>query len=158
MHEPLTRARLLANITYRPWSLANSNPHNNFAVAIHKFRSARWDAGTDAAAGAVAEMVAVVDLFGGGVDGREGREVGVAGRDELGGVLPAAGVVVEGPDVEDDGGVFGQVHTVCGRLVRGFLLCYLEMYDAGWHGERAYLRISRARLRGEAQGATCGLL
>ena len=70
------------------------------------------DAGTDAATGAVAEMVAVAGLFGGGIDGREGGVVGVAGGVEGGGVSPAGGVVVEGPDVEDDGGIFGEMHAV----------------------------------------------
>lgn len=130
------------------------------------------DAGTDAAAGAVAEVVALVSLLGGGggggVDGREGGEVGVARGVEVGGVLPAGGVVVEGPDVEDDGGVFGEAHAVdvviwCVRFIFLVIHSFGEFGKAGLHawvgmagrGE-AYLRISRARPRGEARGAICG--
>ena len=112
MHEPLTRARLRTHVAARrlipcefepPQQLGGRNPQ----VALREM-----DAGADAATGTVAEMVAVEGFLGGGVDGRERGVAGVAGGFEGGRILPAGGVVVEGPDVEDDGGIFGEVHAV----------------------------------------------
>ncbi len=70
------------------------------------------DAGTDATAGPVAEMVALVGSLGGRVDGGEGGEIGVALGDEALGAGPSVFVVVECPDVEDDGRVLGEMHPV----------------------------------------------
>ena len=107
MHEPLTRARLLAHVIDRLLVPRKVEPPQQLGRRDPQVALREVNAGADAATGAVAEMVAVIAVFGGGVDRRQGRVVGVAGGVELGGVVPAGGVVVEGPDVEDDGGVFG---------------------------------------------------
>lgn len=69
------------------------------------------DAGADAAAGAVAVVVALFEVGRGGVVRGEEGAVGVAGRVEGVGVRVAGGVVVEGPDVQDDGAAFGDAHA-----------------------------------------------
>lgn len=57
------------------------------------------DAGIDAPAGAVAVMIALLKVGGGGVVGREEGAVGVAGGVEEVGIRVAVGVEMGGPDV-----------------------------------------------------------
>lgn len=70
------------------------------------------DAGTDAAAGAVAEVVAVAEVGGDGVVGCGEEFVVEVGGGKGVGLGEDGGVVVDAPDVEDDGGVFGDEEVV----------------------------------------------
>ena len=87
----------------RPQQLRHSEPQ----VAFREM-----DAGTHAAAAAVAVMVAGGVIRGCGVVWGEERLVGVAGGVEDGWVGCESGVVVEAPGVEDDGGVGWDMHAV----------------------------------------------
>ena len=117
MHEPLTRARLGRGVVDQARVLAEVKPPQQLRRRDEKVAFRQMDAGTDATAGPVAEMVALVWFFGGRVDGGESGETVVALGDEaLGdealGACPSIFVVVECPDVEDDGRVFGEMHSI----------------------------------------------
>ena len=112
MHETLTRARLGRGIVDQARVLTEFKPPQQLGRCDEKVPFRQMDAGADATTGAVAEMVALVWFFGGCVDGREGWEIRVALGDEALGALPSIFAVVKGPDVEDDGRIFGKMHSI----------------------------------------------
>lgn len=112
MHEPLTRARLGRGVVDQARVLTEIKPPQQLRRRDEKVTFRQMDAGTDAAAGPVAEMVALVWFLGGRVDRSEGGEIVVALGDEALGACPSAFVVVECPDVENDGRVFGEMHPI----------------------------------------------
>lgn len=112
MHEPLTRARLGRHVTDQAGIVTEVEPPEQLGRRDEEVAFGQMDAGAYAATGPVAEMVALVRFLRGGVDGGEGGEVGVALGHEVLGAGPSVCVVVEGPDVEDDGGAFREVHSV----------------------------------------------
>lgn len=112
VHEALTRARLGRGVVDQARVLAEVEPPQQLRRRDEEVAFRQVDAGTDAAAGAVAEVVALVRFFRGRVDGGEGGEIVVALGDEALGARPAVFVVVQCPDVEDDGRVFGEMHSI----------------------------------------------
>ncbi len=112
MQKSLTEARLSRRIDLLPALDREVKRPEQLRNAEKEVAFGKVDAGADAPAGAVAVVVALVPLAGRGVGGGEGGVGFEALGDEVLGVLPGGGVVVHGPDVEDDGGAFGQEHAV----------------------------------------------
>ena len=82
------------------------------------------DARADSTPGAVAEVVSVV---GGGVGGGEGGVRGEALGDEVLGMVVVGGVMMDSPDVEDDGGGCGDELVVhVGVCQWGLVFCEMR--------------------------------